>query len=139
MIIGCFVRVNDPHYMATIEDAPHALSIPEILCMYIFPKCTPRAQAMCNCVCKHWNDLWFWKAWIPDVVRARQASERWWIATDIMRHNGYGFHNSMVQDWAEFLDGLRWLFRDEEDMWSKKRKREEAIQPGGQQKKIRLE
>ena len=72
-------------------------------------------------------------------MRARQASKRRWLAYDIMRHNGYDFHNAMVQDWVDFLDGLRWLFRVEEDMWSKKRKREEANQPGRQQKRIELE
>ena len=60
-------------------------------------------------------------------------------AKDILRNNGYGFHNGMAHDWAEFLDGLRWSFKDEEAMYSKKRKREEATQPSVQKKRIKLE
>uniref|UniRef100_A0A803MWC5 Transposase MuDR plant domain-containing protein n=1 Tax=Chenopodium quinoa TaxID=63459 RepID=A0A803MWC5_CHEQI len=56
------------------------------------------------CVSTGINSSFGKPVWIPDVVRARQTSERWRLAYDTMRHNGYDFHNAMVQDWADFLD-----------------------------------
>ena len=127
-----------PHPIDALEDAHPAMAVEEILCMHIFPRCTFKAQAMINCTCRYYNELWYYKYWIPETVRRNHNSNEWWVAYDIMRHKGYGFHNGMVQDWAEFLNGLRFVFAEEEAS-KLKRKREEANHPCREAKRIKIE